>query len=106
MEEEALSLAEIKVLLESEKASRGVLTPEQQYSLQHAQLFARGSPEMARKIATELLEVPLMSRPNAVKIADLLAVHPDDVRAVFAKERFTLSKEDLDRVIEIVTKNL
>ena len=106
MEEEPLSLAEIKVLLEAEKAARGVLTPEQQYSLQHAQLFARETPEVARKIATELMEIPMMSRPNAVKIADLLAVHADDVRSVFAKERFTLTKEDLDRVVEIVGKHL
>ena len=58
------------------------------------------------KLAKELMEVPLMSRANAVKIADLLAGHPDDVRAVFAKERFSLSKEDVDRVVEIVGKYL
>jgi len=106
VEEEYLSLAEVKGLLEAEKQTRTTLAPEQQYALQHAQLFARISPEVAAKIAKELLEIPMMSRANAVKIADLMAVHPDDVRSVLAKERFSLSKEDLDRVVEIVNKNL
>ena len=106
MEEEYLSLADIKSLLEAEKLSRPALAAEQQYALQHASLFARVSAEVAMKIAKELSEIPMMSRANAVKIADLLASHPDDVRAVLAKERFSLSKEDLDRVVEIVSKYL
>lgn len=106
MEEAYLSLAEIKVLLEAEKQSRSALTPEQQYALQHAGVFARLDVETAVKLAKELLEVPMMSRANAVKIVDLLAAHADDVRSVFAKERFSLPKEDVDRVVEIVGKYL
>ena len=106
MEEEYLSLAEVKSLLEAEKQARPALSSEQQYALQHAALFARVSPDIAAKISKDLMEVPMMSPGNAVKIADLLAVHPDDVRSVFAKERFSLSKEDLDRVVEIVGKYL
>src|SRR5947199_7853 len=41
MEESYVSLAELKVILEKEKAVRGELNPEQQYSLSHAALFAR-----------------------------------------------------------------
>jgi len=48
----------------------------------------------------------MMSPANAVKVADLLPTHADDVRAIFAKERFALSKEDMDRVLEIVTQFL
>lgn len=106
VEEQYLSLADIKILLEAEKQARPALTSEQQYALQHAALFARVTPDVAAKLAKELMEVPLMSRANAVKIADILAVHADDVRSVFAKERFSLSKEDLDRVVEIVGKYL
>jgi len=52
----------------------------------------------------ELMEVPMMSPFNAVKIADLMPTHMDDVRAIFAKERFALSKEDAEKVLEIVGK--
>ncbi len=46
----------------------------------------------------------MMSPFNAVKIVDLMPTHMDDVRAIFAKERFALSKEDAEKVLEIVGK--
>ncbi len=104
MEEEYLSLAELKVILEKEKAARGDLTPEQQYALSHASSFGRVTPEKVPAMVKELMEVPMMSLANAVKVADVLPTHLDDVRAIFAKERFALSKEDAEKVLEIVNK--
>jgi DNA-directed RNA polymerase subunit F len=106
VEEKNLSLAEIKDLLEKEKASRTSLSMEQQYALAHAQTFAKVTPETAAKLVKELMEIPLMSDANAVKIADVLPTQADDVRAIFAKERFALAKEDMDRVLEIVRQYL
>ena len=106
MEENYLSLAEIKELLEQEKAARGELSPEQTYALQHATLYARLSGEEARALVKELMTVPMMSLANAYKIADLLPSHQDEVRAIFAKERFALGKEELDKVLELVGKRL
>jgi len=105
-EERHLSLAEVKELLDREKASRPTLSGEQQYAFQHASAFARLTAEQAVKLAKQLMEVPMMSEFNAVKIADALPTHPDDVRAIFAKERFALSKEDMYRVLEIVREYL
>ncbi len=104
MEEEYVSLAELKIILEKERASRGDLTSEQQYALSHAGAFARVGQDKVPVMVKELMEVPMMSLANAVKIADLLPTHLDDVRAVFAKERFALSKEDAEKVLEIVNK--
>ena len=106
VEEKHVSLAEIRDLLEKEKAARPSLSMEQQYALQHATLFAHVVPEQVYKLVKELMEIPMMSEFNAVKIADLLPTHGDDVRAIFAKERFALSKEDMDRVLEIVRQFL
>ncbi len=106
VEEKYLSLAEMKDLLEKEKASRPSLSMEQGYAHQHATTFARITPEQALKLVKELMEIPMMSPANAVKVADLLPTHGDDVRAIFAKERFALSKEDMDRVLELVRQYL
>jgi len=106
VEEKHLSLAEMKDILEKEKASRTTLSMEQQYALAHAQAFARITPEQVAKVVKELMEIPMMSEFNAVKIADLLPTHTDDLRAIFAKERFALTKEDMDRVLEIVRQFL
>lgn len=104
MEESYVSLAELKGILEKEKAARGELNPEQQYALSHASLLARVPADRVPPILKELSEIPMMSLFNAVKIADLMPTHPDDVRAIFAKERFALSKEDAEKVLEIVRK--
>lgn len=105
-EERYLSLAEVKALLEQEERDRAELSLEQRYALVHAQGFAKLSPEQAQALVEELSEVEMMTPANAHKLADLLPTHPDDVRAVFAKERFSLSKEDVDRVVQIAAKYL
>ncbi len=105
-EEKHVTLAEIKDLLEKERVARTTLSMEQQYALQHAQAFARISPDLAQKLVKDLMEIPMMSEFNAVKVADLLPTHADDIRAIFAKERFALSKEDMDRVLELVRQYL
>jgi DNA-directed RNA polymerase subunit F len=104
--EQYVTLAEIKALLEREEKERKELSMEQRYSLTHAQLFAKLSPEDTRKLVEELMKVEMMTPANAYKLADLLPTHPDDVRAVFAKERFSLSKEDVDLVVQVVAKYL
>src|SRR3989441_12315702 len=104
MEESYVSLTELKVILEKEKAVRGELNPEQQYSLSHAALFARVPAEKVPAIVQELMEIPLMSPFNAVKNVDLMPTNLDDVRTIFTKDSFSLSKEDADKVLEMVCK--
>ncbi len=104
--EDYLTLAEVRELLEKEKEDRGDLSPEQGYALQHAETFARLPPKKARKLVQSLQELEFMSPANAVKVVDLMPTEPEEVRAVFSKERFTLSKEDIERVLNLVGKYL
>src|SRR5205807_9863725 len=67
MDESYVSLAELKVILEKEKAVRGELNPEQHYSLSHAALFARVPADKVPGIVKELMEIPMMSPFNAMK---------------------------------------
>ncbi len=106
MEEEYLSLAEVKNLLEKEKEARTNLSQEQQYALQHSQLFSKLGVMKARELVKELLDIPMLGLANAVKIADVLPTNADDLRAVLAKERFALSKEDTEKVLKILGKYL
>lgn len=105
-DEQYLSLAEVKALLEREERDRKELNPEQRYALVHGQTFAKLGLDQTKALIAELMQVEMMTPANAYKLADLLPTHPDDVRAVFAKERFSLSKEDVDKVVQIVSKFL
>ena len=104
--EDFLTLAEVRELLEKERDDRGELSPEQGYALQHAEAFARVPPKKARKLVQSLSELEFMSPPNAVKVADLMPTEPEEVRAIFSKERFSLGNEDIDRVLSLVEKYL
>lgn len=105
-EEQYLSLAELKTLLEREERERGGLNMEQKYALTHAQTFGRFPLDKIPELVHELMAVEMMTLANAFKLVDLLPTHPEDVRAVFAKERFSLSKEAADQVVQIVAKYL
>jgi DNA-directed RNA polymerase subunit F len=105
MDDRLLSLGEVKKLLEKESKERE-LTPEQTLALQHSESFARLGPAKVKKLIAELTKMEHVSEFHAFKIADLLPTHPDDVRAVFAKERFTLGKEEIEKVIKVVENYL
>ena len=105
-QEEYLSLAEIRTLLEQQEKDRKELSMEQRYALTHAQTFAKLPLPATKELIAELMKVEMMTPANATKLADLLPTHPEDVRAVFAKERFSLSKEDVDLVVATVSKYL
>jgi DNA-directed RNA polymerase subunit F len=105
MEDKLLSLGEVKKLLEKESKERE-LTAEQTLALQHTESFTRLGPVKVKKLVKELTKMEHVSEFHAFKIADLLPTHPDDVRAVFAKERFTLGKEEIEKVIKIVESYL
>ncbi|MCK4444746.1 MAG: RNA polymerase [Thermoplasmata archaeon] len=105
-EEEYLSLAEVKEILEKERDNREELMPEQKLALAHADSFAKLTKAKTKKLVAELAKMDQMSQPNAFKIADVLPEHPEEVRAIFSKERFTLSKEETEDVLKLVRKYL
>jgi DNA-directed RNA polymerase subunit F len=98
-----VSLAEVKILLEKEEKKRE-LTYEQKLALEHAKHFAKIGVIKAKKMAQELTELERITESFAYKIVDILPVHPEEVRAIFAKERFTLEDSEIKKIIKIVEK--
>jgi len=71
-------------------------------AIRHAELFSKGTAEESRAMVAELMKLEKMSPEIAVKIADIRPVTKDELRAIYAKERFTLSEEELNNILEIV----
>ena len=38
----------------------------------------------------------------AHKVTDLMPTHPDDVRLIFSRERFALTAEEIDEILDVV----
>ena len=100
-----VTLAEVKDIL-SERQNNGELTAEQKLALDHAQKFSRVDSKKAKKLVKELTELGFVSEVNAVKIADIMPSTADDVRLVFSKERASVEKKDIEKVLSVVEKYL
>lgn len=104
-DKKVVTLTEVKDII-AERQREGELTAEQKLSLEHAQKFSRLDSKKARKLVKELTDLGFVSEVNAVKIADIMPTHPDDVRLIFSKERASVEKKDTEKVLSIVQKYL
>ena len=101
MTEEFLTLAEIKELLTKEQKKR-TLTTEQNYALEHATKFAKLSAKDAKKLVKELESIEPLNTLQACKIVDLMPQYPEELKAVFLKERVTIDDETISKILEKV----
>jgi len=99
-----VSLAEVKNILKKASKERAEMNYEQKIAFEHAQKFATLSMKATQDMIKELLTVKHMEEPHAYKIADLLPTTPDDVKAIFAKERNTPNEGEIKNILEIVGK--
>lgn len=106
LQEELLSLAEVRATLEEVRLKRSTETEELGYELRrairHAELFAPAEAQERKSLVEKLRLLEKMTPELAVKIADIMPQNRDELRAIYAKERFTLSEEDLDGILDIV----
>lgn len=107
MKEELLTLAEVKEILDQIKLNRAdeeELGYELRRAMRHAELFAKGSAKESRHVVEELMKLEKMTPEIAIKIVDIRPKTKDEVRAIYAKERFTLSEEELERILDIALR--
>ena len=108
MSEQYVTLAEVRELLEAEAEIRGYdnLLQSQKAALDHAQTVCSISLDQANAIIDEVKQIDIVSDAVALKIADLLPRYPEDVRAIFSKERVTLEPQQIQQIIDIVEKHI
>ena len=108
MSEQYVTLAEVRELLEAEAEIRGYdnLLQSQKAALDHAQTVCSISLDQANAIIDEVKQIDIVTDAVALKIADLLPRYPEDVRAIFSKERVTLEPAQIQQIIDIVEKHI
>lgn len=105
MSERYVSLAEVKEILTAESEKREI-NGQQRHAFDHAQAIASLSVEDTNRLMDEINALDFTTDFTSYKIADLLPKYPEDVRAVFAKERINLEAENVQQIIDIVGKYL
>jgi DNA-directed RNA polymerase subunit F len=107
LDEEYLTLAETKEQLADIEAERAAdddreMRYELARAIDHVNRFADLTVEEAREFVAELESQEKVDEPTAYKIANLRPANRDELRAVFAQERYSLSGEELDAILDIV----
>ena len=101
-----VSLAEVKAMLEKAQKDRAELTYEQKIALEHAKRFARVDAKTAKALtAAVVAAMPGLEEKFALRVADLLPQHVDDVKAIFQKSRHDLSDDDVAKVLAVVDEH-
>ena len=75
---------------------------EHKLALDHVRLLSKIGSKEAQEIIDKVIDLEHVDEYYAVKIADVLPIHPDDVRSIFAKERFSLGRDEIDSIIDAV----
>ena len=100
-ESEFVSVPRVKDILEEVQTSRE-LNYEQKLALEHATYSVHTTPAEAKKLIKDLMQHERITEALAFKIVEIWPTHPDDVKAIFAKERFTLKEDEVEAIIQKV----
>ena len=100
-----MNLADVRKMLDAESSVRE-LGATQKSALEHSQSMASLSADDIKALVTEVRALTFVTNYTAYKIGDILPKYPEDVRAIFTKERVNLSAEDVKQILEIVGKYL
>ncbi|MFC6989179.1 RNA polymerase Rpb4 family protein [Haloplanus sp. GCM10025708] len=109
VDEEFLTTSEVKDLLEEVEAERAAdeereMRYELARAIDHVNTFAFLDAAESRELVEDLLELEKVDEPTAFKIADLLPQDRNELRTVFAKQRYALDGDELDEILNVVAK--
>lgn len=109
VEEEHLTIPEVKELLAEIEAERAAdeereMRYELARAIEHVNRFSELSADDSRALVEELQEHEKVEAETAFKIVDLLPQTRDELRTVYAKERYSLSGEELDEILHIIAQ--
>lgn len=77
---------------------------ERRKAFEHTTKFTNLNSGNSRALINDLLQLEKMKEEIAVRIADLLPKSKNEVRAIYAKERFTLTEANVDGILDCIAK--
>jgi len=127
LDEATLTLAEVKEILRppemrkrtvegtaeetAEETAEGTaagegeeLRYERRKATEHAARFAKLGAKESRTLVNELLRLGKTNEAVAVRVADLMPKSKNEVRAIYAKERFSLTEASIEKILDCVAK--
>ncbi|MBN1390875.1 MAG: hypothetical protein JXA22_09580 [Candidatus Thermoplasmatota archaeon] len=82
------------------------LSFEKRATIEHVNNFQRIQKEKASLMIEELLKIDRLNEVHAYKIAEIMPRDETELRVVFAKDRFTLTPEELKQILDIIDSHV
>ena len=114
-EDNFIDFATVRDMLESAQDRRGDLTYEQVAALQHAQWAAsdnrngyKTDSKVFETLMAALCEIDKLAQyPDlAAKIAELIPMYPDDVKAVLVSKRIAIDDSEINQILDVVRQHV
>ncbi len=109
IDEEYLTISEAKEILADLESERAI-EPEREMryelarAIEHVNRFAVLEAEESRELVETLSELEKVNEVTAHKIAELLPQSRDELRSIYAQERYSLSGDELDEILNVVAQ--
>jgi DNA-directed RNA polymerase subunit F len=103
--EEVIPDIKAKELLE-EREKESELNYEQKNALDILRKFTKTEPEKIKKLIEELKTIERMRDKQIVAIANFLPEDKDELRVVLHKEYTRFTPEEIDKILEIIKRNI
>lgn len=115
IQEEMLTLPEVREELITIRDKRGdnaedtegadrTLSYELRKSIDHADSLGKTNLDTAKNLLADLESFEKMTPQIAARIVNIMPESRDEIRAIYAKERFTMLPEDIDQILDTLKK--
>ena len=105
LDEKLVTNAEAKEILEK-REGEGEMHYEQNNALDTLRKLVKVDVEKVRKIVEELRKIQKLRDFHVISIANILPEDRDDLRLILQKEYNILSDEEIEKILEIIKKNI
>lgn len=106
LQEKAITLPELKEKLLNVEALRLEKGKEMSYelrrSIEHANQISKTSAEKSAELVQALVQLDKVKPDVAYRLASIMPRTRDEVRAVFGRDKFSHTPEELDAIIDLV----
>jgi len=108
IDEQPITVPEIRKILQAIESERQNREKDMNYelrrSIEHINRISTGTAERSSELVLKLAEIKNVTPIVAYRIADVLPKSREEVRAIFGKDRFAHTTEEIDNIIDLVVE--
>jgi DNA-directed RNA polymerase subunit F len=99
--EEEITLPQVKKIL-TQRGKEGELSFQQSITLEHASAFSKMAPAVSAKLVEKLMKDYNLSRAQAVQIANIAPVNPEEIKTIIDARSANITDEQFIEIVDLI----